>query len=127
MVDPATHGPVALNSVLRILFDHWGLSVADAALLLGSIPEKTVYRWRRHPQQATINQDLLERLSYLLGIYKALAILIPDEQARDAWMTRANDSPIAGGRAPIEALRESGARITDLYHVRRYLDGERGC
>jgi len=117
---------VALETVFRILFDQWKLSVADAALLLGSVPEETVYRWRRYPGQAMVNRDLLERLSYLLGIYKALVILIPDESARDAWMTRPNDSPVGRGEAPIERLRDSGARITDLYHLRRYLDGQRG-
>jgi len=62
----------------------------------------------------------------LLGIYKALIILIPQEDARDAGMTQPNDSPVGRGRAPIGRLRETGARIADLYRFRYYLDGEPG-
>jgi hypothetical protein len=95
-------------------------------LLLGSVPEKTVYRWRSTPSQAKVNYDLLERLSYILGIYKALTILIPDQAARDGWMMLPNDTRLCRGRSPIETLRASGARIQDLYRFREYLDGARG-
>lgn len=117
-------GPIALKHVLNILFERWELSYDDVALLLGSVPEQTIQRWRQDPDDAQVDEDLFARLSYLLGIYQALTILIPDRAARDAWMIRANDTPVTGGRSPIQALRDAGGRLQDLRNIRRYLDAQ---
>jgi hypothetical protein len=123
--DPQTDGPVALKHVLHLLLERWGLPAADAALVLGTTPE-TVARWRQVPARAEIDAGLFERLSCLVGIHCALTTLIPDEQARDAWFTQPNDTTICRGRSPLEVLRDSGARVEDLYAIRRYQDGECG-
>lgn len=93
--------------------------------MLGATPD-VVSRWRQDPATVDIDTALFERLSCLLGIHSALTTLIPDEQARDAWFTRPNDTPICRGRSPLEALRESGAQVEELYAIRRYLDDECG-
>jgi hypothetical protein len=67
---------------------------------------------------------VLERLSYILGIYKALQILLPDEAAADAWIRQPNDAAPFGGRTALE--RMLSGHVADLYEVRRYLDAERG-
>lgn len=117
------HGAAGLRTVFRI-FDELGITADEGRVLLGGLARTTYYRWRKHPEQASINQDLLERLSYLLGIYKAIAILVPDEHQRAAFFRRANSHPVCGGRAPLEVML--GGHVADLYKVRRWLDGERG-
>jgi hypothetical protein len=68
--------------------------------------------------------DTLERLSYLLGIYKALQILLPDPQAADEWVRKSNSAPPFGGDSALE--RMLSGQVADLYVVRQYLDAQRG-
>lgn len=101
----------------------WGLSVADQLRLLGIASRSTFFKWRREPDPR-LPQDTLERLSYLLGIYKALQILLPDPRAADEWVRKPNEAPPFGGRSALE--RMLSGQVADLYVVRQYLDAERG-
>ena len=60
----------------------------------------------------------------MLGIYKALQILLPDPAAADAWVKRPNAAPLFNGRSALD-LMLSG-RVADLFLVRQFLDAERG-
>ena len=68
--------------------------------------------------------DALERISYLLGIFKALHILLPDEEAADAWVRKPNTAPLFAGTSALE--RMMSGQVSDLYVVRQYLDAQRG-
>ena len=120
-----SHVVPALRTVFHIL-DAWGVKVKDWGRLLG-VSQPTVHRWKADPAAAAKanSRDLLERLSYLLGIYKALQILLPDPRAADGWVNRPNTAPLFGGQAPIERLL--AGNVADLYEVRRWLDGQRGA
>ena len=74
--------------------------------------------------QVELPRDTLERLSYILGIYKALQILLPDEQAADRWIRKPNVAPVFAGRSALEQMLSG--QVADLYRVRQYLDAERG-
>lgn len=102
----------------------WKLSVDEQLILLGSPARSTFFAWRKDPSVAALPRDTLERLSYLLGIYKALQILLPDPAAADAWVRKPNDAPLFGGRSALE--RMLAGNVVDLHVVRRYLDGVRG-
>jgi hypothetical protein len=102
----------------------WGLSIEEQLRLLGDPPRSTFYAWKKNPQAAKLSRDTLERLSYMLGIYKALQILLPDAAAADAWVRKSNDAPGFGGRSALD--RMCAGSIADLHHVRRYLDAARG-
>jgi hypothetical protein len=67
---------------------------------------------------------VLERISYVLGIYKALQILLPDATRADAWVRQPNTATPFGGRSALE--RMLGGNVGDLYAVREYLDAQRG-
>jgi hypothetical protein len=86
-----------------------------------------VHRWKADPAAAAKanSRDLAERLSYILGIYKALQILLPDPRAADSWVQRPNAALLFNGRAPMERLL--AGNVADLYEVRRWLDGQRGA
>ena len=60
----------------------------------------------------------------MLGIYKALQILLPDERAADEWVRRPNSAVPFGGRSALE--RMSSGQVADLYVVRQYLDAQCG-
>jgi hypothetical protein len=103
--------------------ERWGLTVAEQLKLLGIGSRSTFFKWRRE-REPRLQQDTLERLSYLLGIYKALQILLPDPKAADEWVRKPNNAPPFGGRSALD--RMLSGQVADLYIVRQYLDAERG-
>jgi hypothetical protein len=102
----------------------WGLSVDEQLRLLGQPPRSTYFAWRKHPERAQLPRDTLERLSNLLGIWKSLQILLPDPAAADAWVRQPNQAAGFGGRSALAHML--AGNVSDLHHVRRYLDGVRG-
>ena len=67
---------------------------------------------------------MLDRISYLLGIYTALNRLLPSARAAEAWVKKANTAPLFQGQSALE--RMLGGSVVDLADVRRYLDAQRG-
>lgn len=113
-----------LARLVARLFDHWELSAADQALLLGLSPDSraTVARYRRGEPLGD-NADLLARAGHLLGIHKALRIMFPhDRDLAHRWITTPNRR--FANRAPLEIMRQYG--FEGMIAVRRYLDFERG-
>ena len=113
-------GP-ALRTFFRIA-TAWRLSVEEQMTLLGLTTRSTYFKWKK-TEDAILSKDTLERISYILGIYKALQILLPDPAAADAWVRRPNDVPTFAGRSALE--RMLSGRVADLYVVRQYLDAQR--
>jgi hypothetical protein len=118
----ATLGGAGLRAFANIA-EAWGLSIAEQLTLLGIASRSTFFKWRRE-RSPKLPADTLERLSYLLGIYKSLQILLPDPKAADEWVRRPNNEPLFGGRSALE--RMLSGQVADLYVVRQYLDAERG-
>jgi len=112
---------------LRAFFNiarDWGLSTDEQMVLLGAPGRSTFFKWKAAPETADLKRDTLERLSYLLGIYKALQILLPAATAADAWVKKPNSAPLFGGRSALD--RMLGGNVADLVAVRQYLDARRG-
>lgn len=126
VVDHVQAEPDFAGPALRAFFklaERWKLRVADQRKLLGDPPESTFYKWKRE-RDGALSRDTLERISYLLGIFKALAILFPQPDRADAWLRRSNDAPTFGGQSALE--RMLSGNVADLYVVRQYLDAQRG-
>ncbi|MGN6227285.1 MAG: MbcA/ParS/Xre antitoxin family protein [Dyella sp.] len=115
-------GGPALRSFFR-LAEAWQLRVAEQRKLLGDPPESTFYKWKRE-QDGAPGRDVIERISYLLGIFKALQILFPDPAQADAWLRRPNQAALFGGHSALE--RMLSGNVADLFVVRQYLDAQRG-
>jgi uncharacterized protein (DUF2384 family) len=99
----------------------WNLSTEDACALLGGIPRSTLYKYKT--AAGTRSQDELTRISFVVGIYKALHILLPPQVA-DAWILRPNDNPLFMGASPLKyAVREG---IPGLQQIRSLVDAARG-
>ncbi len=101
----------------------WNLSVDEQLRLLGEPARSTFFSWRKNPEAAVLPRDTLERLSNLLGIYKSLQILFPDEASADAWIRKPNAAPPFGGQSALQ--RMLAGNVSDLNLVRRYLDSAR--
>ncbi len=112
---------VALKAFFGITHK-WGLSGEQERILLG-IPKATFYRWKQQ-REGSLTPDTLERISYILGLYKALRILLPTENAANQWIHKPNFAPLFNGNTALAKLMKG--RVIDLADVRRYLDAERG-
>jgi hypothetical protein len=99
----------------------WGVDDRDARVLLGAPSRSTFYNYKRG-EGGPLNADTLERISYVLGIYKALELLFPNSQQADAWMRKPNRA--FGDRSALE--HALGGKVVDLASVRAYLDSVRG-
>lgn len=112
-------GP-ALRTFFRIA-DAWGLNETEQMRLLGLEKRSTLQSWKRGVI-ASLSKDALERISYVMGIYKGLNILLP--KTADQWVRKPNMARIFGGGSAID--RMMSGNVADLYVVRQYVDAQRG-
>ena len=112
-------GP-ALRTFFRIA-EAWKLQEQEQMRLLGLESRSTFQSWKRGVV-ATIPKDALERISYVLGIYKGLHILLP--RMADQWIRKSNNAGIFGGRSALD--RMTSGNVADLYVVRQYVDAQHG-
>ncbi len=103
------------------IMNKWGVPLETAGELLGGMPRSSVYKLKT--AAGTLRQDELTRISYLVGIYKALQILLPEEWA-DKWTKLPNDNLLFHGQTPLEYMVRTG--IPGLQQVRSLLDSARG-
>jgi uncharacterized protein (DUF2384 family) len=119
LADPRTSA-VAKKTFFRIM-DLWGATNEQAQALLGSPSRSTFFGWKKG-EGAILSRDAFERISYVIGIYKALQILFSDEARADAWVSKPNEA--FGGKSALD--RMAAGNIGDLHAVRAYLDYARG-
>ena len=110
----------ALRGFFRIM-ELWQADTAHARAILGHPPLRTYYKWRAG-EVGTVPLDVVRRIGYVSGIWKALQILYADHTQADGWVGRPNRH--FGGQPPLE--RMSAGDVTDLAAVRQYLDAARG-
>ena len=99
----------------------WKLRDEDARALLGGVSNGPFYEMKRNPDR-TLDADRLTRISYLIGIFKALGVL-HSEALADAWLQRPNTNPLFGGQTPLAYL--IGGGLPAMQNVRRLLDARR--
>ncbi|MBA0456812.1 DUF2384 domain-containing protein [Stenotrophomonas maltophilia] len=112
------------GSALRAFFNlaaRWELSGLQQRALLGSPPDAFYEEWARGAYEH-IDAEVLVRISYLLGIYKALHILLPDPVQADGWIRRPNMAPMFAGNTVLDLICRGG--LSELRDVRSYLDGQ---
>jgi Antitoxin Xre-like helix-turn-helix domain len=113
--------PAAIKAFLNIMAK-WGVRDEDARALLGGISNGQFYEMKKNPER-TLDVDTLTRISYLIGIFKALNI-IHSKKLADAWLQRANANRIFGGQTPLAYMIKGG--LPAMQTVRRLADARRG-
>jgi hypothetical protein len=111
----------ALRGFFR-LAERWKLRDEDARELLGGLSSSAYYEWKKNPERL-LEVDRITRISYLVGIYKALHILYGDKLA-DEWVKLPNTNTIFAGRAPLDYMKAGG--LLAMQTVRKLLDARRG-
>lgn len=100
----------------------WQVRDDDARELLGGLSSSSYYDWKKNPDRV-LEVDRITRISYLLGIYKALHILYGDKLA-DEWIHLPNTNPVFAGRSPLAYMLAGG--LIAMQTVRKLLDARRG-
>lgn len=99
----------------------WKLRDEDARALLGGVTNGPFYEMKRKPDRM-LDTDRLTRISYLIGIFKALHILHARKLA-DEWIHLPNSNPIFNGETPLAYMIRGG--LPAMQTVRRLLDARR--
>jgi hypothetical protein len=102
--------------------ERWEVRDEDARQLLGGVSNGKYYQLKQDSGQP-LDQDPLQRISYLIGIFKALNILYGTHLA-DSWIQLANSNPLFTGRTPLTYMLQGGTPAMEV--VRRLLDARRG-
>jgi hypothetical protein len=113
--------PGALRAFFNIM-ERWEVRDEDARQLLGGISNGKYYQLKQDPDHV-LDQDRLQRVSYLIGIFKALNILYGTRLA-DSWIQLENSNPLFTGRTPLTYMLQGGTPAMEV--VRRLLDARRG-
>ena len=100
----------------------WRLRDEETRELLGGLSSSAFYEWKKNPERV-LEVDRITRISYLIGIYKALHILYGDQLA-DAWVTLPNRNRIFAGRSPLAYMLGGG--LLAMQMVRKLLEARRG-
>ena len=112
-------GP-ALKAFFNIMA-RWKVRDEDARALLGGVSNGPFYEMKRNPDRV-VDTDRLTRISYLVGIFKALRILHGRDLA-DEWVHLPNSNPVFAGQSPLAYMMRGG--LPALQAVRRLLDARR--
>jgi len=102
----------------------WKLTSYEQRIVLGVIPQSTYTKYMRDPDGAALSFDTLSRISILLGIFKAINILLPNAEIADAWVSKPNAHPLFKGKSAKDLMLDGS--MENLAAVRAYLDAERG-
>jgi hypothetical protein len=99
----------------------WKVRDEDARALLGGVTNGPFYEMKRKPDRI-LETDRLTRISYLIGIFKALNIL-HSRKIADEWVRLPNSNPIFAGETPLGYMIRGG--LPAMQTVRRLLDARR--
>jgi hypothetical protein len=113
--------PSALRAFFNIM-ERWSVRDEDARTLLGGVSNGPYYQWKKEPER-TLDIDTLTRISFLIGIFKALNIAYGEKLA-DEWIKLPNTNRIFAGQTPLAFLLSGGLPAFQV--VRRLLDARRG-
>jgi len=107
---------VALKTFFNIMKE-WRVSEENQRIFLGEPDKFTFEKWKKG-NVSTLTDDVLERISYVFGVYKNLRILLPKTAQADEWLTKPNEG--FNGFSALDLM--ATGQIVNLRRVRRYLD-----
>lgn len=108
--------PKAIIRTYRRIVQGWRVPDSKVLTLIGD-PEESEFECWANGSGAPMPPEILDRISHVFGIYKALRCLFQDEEQANAWPHKPNRD--FEGRPVLDVMLEG-----DLSRVRRYLDAQ---
>ncbi len=125
-IHPDRLSEVSLKAFFSIA-KSWNISIDQQLTILGSPARATLFSWKKKletGQKISLNHDTIARISYLLGIHKALTMLLSHPRDIPDWIRKPiKIEPFYGDTALDRLLK---GQMMDLAFVRQFLDGWRG-
>ena len=103
-LDSPDAGRVALKFFFNLMA-LWGCSVEQQRTLLGKVGNTTFYKYKQLPENVRLPRDTLERISYLMGIHKALSIIFSNSRDRAyQWVSSPNTAAPFNGQSALSYM-----------------------
>jgi len=109
-----------LRAFFRII-EQWSVRDEDVRTLLGGVANEPYYAIKKAPENQALDADTLLRISYVIGIFKALHISHSKSLANE-WVRLPNANRIFGGATPLAYMLSGG--IPAMQTVRKLLDAQ---
>lgn len=111
----------AIRRVYEGLSQAWSLDENEKYRLLGLSSTDELKKAFGSPLW-DIPTAVIERISILLSIFKAINTLLPDSRFADEWIRLPNNASVFGGRSALDLMLSSDVR--QMYAVRQYLQAQ---
>lgn len=111
---------LALSAFFKVA-EAWGLSEEEELAILGLCNHEVLRAWKA-AEGSDVSNETLMRISYVLGIYRAINTLLPRKNVASSWIRQPNEAPTFGNRSALELMVDGS--IDKLKGVRQYLDAE---
>ncbi len=112
--------PTAFRVATRTL-DAWGFSPDEMPPVFGLSPSQFEGFRATGLGEESVSEELTIRVSLILGIERALEMLLAEEADIRDWINRPSNAPVFQGYPP-KSIFLTG-RLDDLREIRTYLDG----
>lgn len=116
-------GHIALKGFFGVCRE-WDCSDEEMKLLLGGIPKRTLDEYLKLPH-LLLSPELLERISYILGIYKILRAMYPNGERAGRRMRLSTSEPPFSGSSALEFM--TSGSIQHLKQARQYFESKKVC
>jgi hypothetical protein len=116
------HTPAAVRTFFNIM-NEWKVKDTDARELLRGLGNGPFYELKQDAEGKVLDAERLQRISYIIGIYKALRILYSKDLANH-FVHLPNTNRMFNGSTPLEYMQKGGQSA--MQRVRRLLDARRG-
>jgi len=97
----------------------WSLTASEQSALLGQPIDVTALLAQPGSVEG-VGPEMLERISYVLGIYRALHTLFPNRAQADGWIRRPNKANAFEGASALSLM--CSGRLEDMAQVRSFLE-----
>ncbi|AOY87817.1 DUF2384 domain-containing protein [Marinobacter salinus] len=118
----ALRGHVALKGFFNICRE-WDCSQEEMMQMLGGISRSTLAKYQKLPY-IKLSRDTLERISYILGIYKSLRVMYPTAERANRRIRLVTSEVPFSGTSPLDFMARGSMK--HLMQARRYFDAKRG-
>lgn len=109
---------LVMPAVCKVL-SKWKCSGQVKAELLGFPGEEELEEVISIPDCHIFSKEEVERMSYILNIYRSLNVLFSKPNQADEWVNKPNKAKIFGGRSALGLMK--GGALSDLALVSNYL------
>lgn len=117
-----TASAVGLRTAVRIM-ERWNATQDEMSRIL-RVSRSSINRAKSKLESITLDEDQLDRISYVLNIHAALRTLFDNPENVSGFMTMKNHNEFFNGRTPLEVIANGG--YVGLYETHKRIDALRG-